>query len=271
MTNYLDNLINELKNTGERPILNQTIESVSNDLSFAYKFASKYAKNKTILDYGCGGGYGAEYLSRFTNQKVIGFDKDKKTIKLAKNFFKTNKKLYFIYKFPKEKFDLIVTFQVIEHIKDRHNFYKKIKKLLNPGGVVLISTPNKNITSYGLTKPAMVFHEFEFNPQEFKNELTQYFHQIKIFGQIENGMKNKVTKNNYGYLDMVKNYPVKIKITWFISQIEIVRKISRHLPMFIKYLLMGFDKNRSTTKHTLVTDNKLIDNSIVLIAKATLD
>lgn len=267
MFQIFNKILQNLSNTGERPIINQKIEEIPNVSSFAYKFASKFIKNKTILDFGCGGGYGTEYLSRFTNKKVFGFDKDKQTIRIAKKFFNENKKINFCDKIPKKKFDIIVSFQVIEHIKDRSKYYKNLKKILKPNGYILFSTPNKNITSYNLKKPAMVFHEIEFTPKQLKEELLKYFKVVKIFGQMENEMIKKVTKNNYNYIEIARNYPLRLKITYYISQIEIIRIISRHLPMFIKYLLMGFDKTISTKKYSLVQNKKLIDNSFVIIAK----
>lgn len=261
------NIVEKLGNTGERPVLETKIEEISNDISFAYKIASKYIKDKTVLDFGCGGGYGTEYLSRFTNKKIIGFDKNKKTIRITNNYFHS-KNLNFSSKLPNEKFDVIVSFQVVEHIKDRKKYYKLLNKLLKPNGKILFSTPNKNLTSYGLKKPVMVFHEIEFDPKSLKKELSKNFKKIKIFGQINNEIKKRVKKNNYNYLDIVNSYPLRTKLTWWLSQIEIVRIISRHLPMSFKYLLMGYDKTRHKTEYSLTSNNQLVENSFCLIAIA---
>lgn len=258
-------IISEFQNTGERPVLNKKMEEVPTDISFAYKISTKYVKNKSVLDFGCGGGYGTEYLSRFTTKEVVGFDKDIKSIKSANIFFYSTN-LSFTHILPSKKFDVIVTFQVIEHIKDRNKYFKILNKLLKPNGIILFSTPNKNITSFGLKKPAMVFHKTEFNPKSLQKELSKNFNNVKIYGQISNSIKKKVIQNNYSYLDLVKSYPTRIKLTWWISQFEIVRSISRHLPMFIKYLLMGFDKTQSTINYSLVSSNILVENSFSLIA-----
>lgn len=259
-------IFSNIYNTGERPLLNKKIEQIPNDIAFAYKFASKYIENKTVFDFGCGGGYGTEYLSRFTKKEVFGFDKNTNAIKTTNSFFHKDN-LIFSASLPKKKFDVIVSFQVIEHIKDRVEYYKKLKKLLKPNGIILISTPNKNITSYGLKKPAMVFHEIEFDPNSLKRELSKHFNHVNIFGQISNSMKDKVEKNHFNYHKLVKSYSYRIKTTWWLSQFEIIRIISRHLPMFIKYLLMGHDKSILKTKYTLVTKKRLVDNSFILISE----
>ena len=84
---------------------------------------SKFIKNKTVLDYGCGGGYGTEYLSRFTRKTVFGFDISNLAISSASSYF-SKANLKFLTKLPNRKFDVIVSFQVIEHLnKDQLIYY----------------------------------------------------------------------------------------------------------------------------------------------------
>ena len=57
---FIKNFYLELLDTGERPILEKYFEEIIPDHQFAYEFAGKYVKNRTVLDFGCGGGYGTE-------------------------------------------------------------------------------------------------------------------------------------------------------------------------------------------------------------------
>lgn len=241
--------------TGERPILGKKFEEINDEgVKFAYRFASDFIKDKTILDFGCGGGYGTEYLSRFTKLNVTGFDIDKKTIKINRNYYK-NKNLQFESEQDKlNKYDIIVLFQVIEHIKEKdvEDLLINIKKHLKDEGLFLCATPNKLVTSGGLKKPIMVFHEKEYTPSEFKEKLNNFFPKVSIYGQHRNIGKGKISKRE--------------KIIRKLSQVEIVRCISRHLPMTIKYLLLGNPKKIAEMIYNLVNNDKKIDESFILIA-----
>ena len=105
-----------------------------------------------ILDVGCGGGLISEGMSKL-GAKVTGIDFVKENINVAKlhaaeNNLKIN---YLVKNFEKEdiksKFDVIIIFEVLEHLDDWKSFLKKIKLNLNPNGALIISTINKNLIS----------------------------------------------------------------------------------------------------------------------------
>ncbi len=105
-----------------------------------------------ILDVGCGGGLISEGLSKL-GAKVTGIDFVEENIKIAKLHAKKNnlKINYFVKDFEKEiikdKYDVIVIFEVLEHLNNWETFLKKIKLNLNTNGVLIISTINKNLIS----------------------------------------------------------------------------------------------------------------------------
>ncbi len=113
-----------------------------------YLFANRLIKKGyTIGDFACGTGYGSNILSE-NAEKVIGIDINKTVIdKIAKRY-KKNKKITFLSKNLldldyKETFDLIVSFETIEHLEESKiiilfkNFYNSLKK----GGFIIFSTP----------------------------------------------------------------------------------------------------------------------------------
>lgn len=251
---YLD-----LINTGERPILEKKLEEIIPDHQFAYKFAANYVKNKTILDFGCGGGYGTEFLSRFTLKKATGYDIDRNTIAITNRFF-NKKNLCFISDPDKlRKYDVITMFQVIEHFSNsfRNEILKKISKTyLLAEGIFICSTPNKLVTSPGLKKPVMVFHNCEYTPISLNKELKKYFKKVKIYGQTEVLKETKATS---------KIQLIRKNLTRFLSQIEMIRAVSRHLPIKFKYLLMG-NLVKDRRQYKLVTKREKIKDAITLIA-----
>lgn len=257
----------ELKNTGERPHINTVFEDINPILQFAYRLASKKALNKSVLDYGCGGGYGTEFLSRFTSKRVDGYDIDQNTISNNNKFYSSRNNIAFIKDINQLKsYDLIVSFQVIEHIKyqDIDNYLKDIKnKFLIPKGIFFLSTVNKNITSYKLKKTIFPFHEYEFEPFELRRLLKKYFRVVKIYGQTSLENKILVSSNRISYKN--KNFSIKIKIIRMLAQFELVRKIARHTPLIFKKIITFTKEENRNIKHILVKTKKLIENSYILI------
>ncbi len=109
-------------------------------------------KNMDILDLGCGGGLVCESLSRL-GAKVTGIDFAEKNIEVAKiHAVKNNLNINYIHADIenldlKKKFDLIIMFEVLEHLNNWKNLLIDIKKYLKKNGLIIISTINRNLIS----------------------------------------------------------------------------------------------------------------------------
>ncbi len=109
-------------------------------------------RNLKILDVGCGGGIICEPLARL-GAKVTGIDFAPNNILAAKIHSKKNKlKINYINKDIEkskldEKFDIILMFEVLEHLDNWKKTIKNIKKNLNKNGLLIISTINRNLLS----------------------------------------------------------------------------------------------------------------------------
>lgn len=109
-------------------------------------------RNLKILDVGCGGGIICEPLARL-GAKVTGIDFAPNNIVAAKIHSKKNKlKINYINKDIEkskldEKFDIILMFEVLEHLDNWKKTIKNIKKNLNKNGLIIISTINRNLLS----------------------------------------------------------------------------------------------------------------------------
>ena len=105
-----------------------------------------------ILDLGCGGGLVSEGLSKI-GANVTGIDFVKDNINIARiHAQKSNlnidyKTLDFENEKISSKYDIIVIFEVLEHLSDWKSFIKKIQSNLKSNGVLIISTINKNLIS----------------------------------------------------------------------------------------------------------------------------
>ena len=109
-------------------------------------------KDLDILDIGCGGGLVSEPLSRL-GANVTGIDFIENNIEVAKKHsVKKNLKINYIHgdiekiKLDK-KFDIIIMFEILEHLNDWRYFLNKAIHNLNKNGLIIISTINRNIFS----------------------------------------------------------------------------------------------------------------------------
>ena len=120
---------------------------------FKNKKIDQSLNNIKILDIGCGGGLLCEPLSRL-GAKVVGIDASEKNIKIAKTHARQNNlKINYYCASPedfnhKEKFDVILNMEIVEHVKDINLFLKESSKFLKKNGIMFIATLNKTLKSY---------------------------------------------------------------------------------------------------------------------------
>ena len=113
----------------------------------------KPLKKVKILDIGCGGGLLTEPMKKL-GADVVGIDASEKNIKIAKlHSKKNNLNIKYLCVSPenfitKEKFDVILNMEIVEHVKDIDFFLKSSSKLLKKGGIMFVATLNKTLKSY---------------------------------------------------------------------------------------------------------------------------
>ena len=178
-------------------------------IKYVQDVINKKTLNKiSILDLGCGGGLVSEGLTKL-GANVTGIDFIKDNINAAKihankNNLKINyKKLNFENEKINSKFDVIVIFEVLEHLSNWESFLKKIKLNLNPKGTLIMSTINRNLLSKFLTidlaenylkwipNNTHTYHKF-IKPEELEYILTRNnFTNINFQGLTYQPLKNK--------------------------------------------------------------------------------
>lgn len=157
-----------------------------------YLWAGNEIKGKKILDIACGIGYGSNLLvQECSASSVTGVDNFPSAINEAKKRYQ-DKKLEFIcadatlpLPFKDESFDIVVSFETIEHLEDCSSYIKEIKRVLKKNGLFFLSTPNKKFFSPIWRRPYNQYHKKEWGVGELKRFIDKFFPQSRIYGQIE--------------------------------------------------------------------------------------
>jgi len=196
---------NELNFTGEYFIPGKSGERIEADHIERYRFACKYAKGKSVLDIACGVGYSGHMLIEAGAFSYDGVDINEKLIDYAKKIYGSDLISYSvgdITTFNSNKmYDLITCYETIEHVKNYESAIQNLYSLLKTGGTLLISSPNRTVTSPNCNTladiPSNEFHTQEFIPEELlsilkKNGFTAG--RDKLYGQRQ---RKKVYRNRY--------------------------------------------------------------------------
>jgi len=113
----------------------------------------KPLQNVKILDIGCGGGLLSEPMCRL-GARVTGIDASDKNIKVAKLHAKKNKlDIKYYCSSPetfklKDRFDVILNMEIIEHVENVDYFLKSCSRLLKKNGIMFVATLNRTLKSY---------------------------------------------------------------------------------------------------------------------------
>ena len=172
--------------TGERVIPGEVEVDLLNEHVSRYAFATRLAGGKRVLDAGCGAGYGAAELARVA-ASVVGSDISAQAVTFAREHYAAPN-LWFeqadctALPHADGRFDLVVAFEVIEHLANWRELLMEARRLLAPGGQFVVSTPNRlyYAESRG-AQGANPFHVHEFDFGEFRVELTAVFSHVSLF------------------------------------------------------------------------------------------
>ncbi|MGI8469850.1 MAG: glycosyltransferase [Pyrinomonadaceae bacterium] len=151
-----------------------------------YIFALPYVEKKSVLDIACGTGYGIELL-KGKAQSVTGVDIDFEAASQARK--ECDEKSFVLIgdgtnlPFADRSFDVVTSFETLEHLRDRGKFVSELKRVLRKDGVLILSTPNANYTKPVNGKPSNPFHIFEYKPEQLRAELARQFEVRDFLGQ----------------------------------------------------------------------------------------
>lgn len=156
----------------------------------AYEHLHRYAiccdrvSGKRVLDLACGTGYGTALIAQ-AGADVTGVDISAQAVREAKRRYGKLGAKYMTadcYDLPFEDgvFDVVVANEMIEHVEDHDGLIKEARRVLGPGGLFLVSTPNKPV--YNRYKPPNIFHVSEMDIPEFQRLLGRHFREVQLTG-----------------------------------------------------------------------------------------
>jgi ubiquinone/menaquinone biosynthesis C-methylase UbiE len=177
---------NNLEWTGERLVTDvEGVLGVAEHLH-RYALACEFVKGKKVLDIASGEGYGSNLLSK-NAEHVTGVDISDDAVKHAnEKYAKENTLTYRVgsaSKIPLEdaSVDVVTSFETLEHTTEHEEFLQEIKRVLVPGGLLIMSTPDTVL--YKPHDPDNPYHVKELTTEEFKTLINNYFNKSIFLNQ----------------------------------------------------------------------------------------
>ncbi|MEC3954653.1 class I SAM-dependent methyltransferase [Nocardia sp. CDC153] len=155
----------------------------------AYVRMLEQCAGKVVLEAGSGEGYGANMIADVAAQ-VIGLDYDDSAVAHVRAKYPRVEMIQGnLAELPLDdaSVDVVVNFQVIEHLWDQAQFLRECRRVLRPGGKLLISTPNRITFSPGRDTPLNPFHTRELNAAEMTELLVEAGFGVELMAGIFHG------------------------------------------------------------------------------------
>ncbi|MCM6776515.1 class I SAM-dependent methyltransferase [Nocardia sp. CDC159] len=144
---------------------------------------------RVVLEAGSGEGYGANMIADVA-ARVIGLDYDTGAVEHVRAAYPRVEMIQgnlAALPFEDGSIDVVVNFQVIEHLWDQAQFLRECLRVLRPGGTLLISTPNRITFSPGRDTPLNPFHTRELNAAELSELLEQAGFRVELMTGVHHG------------------------------------------------------------------------------------
>jgi SAM-dependent methyltransferase len=151
-----------------------------------YTWASSLASDKTVLDCACGSGYGSAILAARA-RTVVGADVDPRMVEHARQTYADAGVRFEQFSiteipYPDGYFDLVVSFDTIEHVRDDHRVLLELKRVTRADGAIVLSTPLANYPKeQGEPDLWDATHVREYSAYEWLHLLGQYFEAAEFF------------------------------------------------------------------------------------------
>jgi len=149
-----------------------------------YRFASQFADGARVLDVACGAGFGMQVL-RHVGACAVGMDLDTSALIEARGIDASVPVVRADatrLPLPDRCIDLVTSFETLEHVSEAAMLVRELRRVLRPGGRLVLSTPNRAFGPPELHS-GNPFHIREFTAVELRELLVECFDEVQLFGQ----------------------------------------------------------------------------------------
>lgn len=175
-----------LEFTGER-FTPECVREIWYEHWHRYVFARAFAQGRRVLDAACGEGYGSAMLAPAATS-VLGLDIAESAVAHARQRYAQHANLRFeqgdctALSCGDAQFDLIVSFETLEHVAAQQALVAGFARALAPGGLLVVSSPDKRTYSEksGFRNE---FHVRELYREELLELLRPHFPFVRLYGQ----------------------------------------------------------------------------------------
>lgn len=166
----------------------------------AYAHIQQACAGLGVLEAGSGEGYGAAMLSTVADS-VTCVDYDESAVEHTRRRYPglvVHQGNLIDLPLADDSVDVVVNFQVIEHLWDQPKFIAECLRVLRPGGTLYLSTPNRITFSPGRDTPLNPFHTRELNADELTELLVDGGFDVSSMLGVHHGARLRDLDTRWG-------------------------------------------------------------------------
>lgn len=156
-----------------------------------YEWLVDFVKGRDVIEAACGTGYGSRIMIEGGARRVDSFDLSAETISRASQEHKLAGLTFAVgdatnLPVPDRSYEVYVSLETIEHIKDDRALLREAARVLKTGGILICSTPNRALTNPGTSiddHPFNPHHVREYTADEFESLMKQFFDDVRLYYQ----------------------------------------------------------------------------------------
>lgn len=212
----------------ERAILDEATYSEFLLNTTRYAFSAQYVKSQTggvVLDMACGTGYGIPFFSK--DNSYVAADISLDALKASKSLHNSSHTSFVQcdaehLPFKEGSFDLIMSFETIEHLENPRMFLSELERSAKHGSRIIISTPNRKYKAVWV-RNINPYHVCEYNIRDFSSLVGEFFENLEVYVQVPPTSQRVVANMSWTIRKLFMVFPYSIASVF----LQLARKAKR--------------------------------------------